>query len=54
MEIAAGLLDDSPEIKPDKHIFVELTRLRADTNDYIMPHPFFYLLVFSGEKPPTL
>ncbi len=25
MEIAAGLLDDSPEIKPDKHIFVELT-----------------------------
>ena len=25
MEIAAGLLDDSPGIKPDKHIFIELT-----------------------------
>lgn len=25
MEIAAGLLDDDPGIKPDKHIFVELT-----------------------------
>ncbi len=24
MEIAAGLLDDDPGIKPDKHIFVEL------------------------------
>jgi hypothetical protein len=25
MEIAAGLLDDSPEIKPDKRILIELT-----------------------------
>ncbi len=25
MEIAAGLLDDSPEMKPDKHIFTEHT-----------------------------
>ena len=23
MEIAAGLLDDDPAIKPDKHIFIE-------------------------------
>ena len=24
MEIAAGLFDDDPDIRPDKHIFVEL------------------------------
>jgi len=24
-EIAAGLLDDDPQVRPDKHIFVELT-----------------------------
>jgi hypothetical protein len=32
-EIAAGLLDDDPQIRPDKHIYVELKAAWFDIDD---------------------
>ena len=35
LEIPAGLLDDDPEMKPDKHIFVELKSPWFEVTDHL-------------------
>ncbi|HKM99318.1 MAG TPA: GFA family protein [Candidatus Binataceae bacterium] len=52
-EIPAGLLDDDPQIKPDKHIFVELNPLWFEISDDLPQYDAIALAALRARTHPS-